>query len=477
MGLREYWKKRDFSATPEPRGEEKKPRTEDLSFVIQKHAASHLHYDIRLELGGVLKSWSVPKGPSLDPTVKRLAMHTEDHPIDYGDFEGIIPKGQYGGGTVLLWDKGRWIPQGDPFKGYRSGKLKFRLEGEKLRGGFTLVKTRGHDDRDDERGWLLIKEDDGEARRSDELSIVEARPESVATGRSMEEIASAQDRVWQSNRAEGKKQPAGRGAKRATTKAKANDVASAAARVKGARPGSLPKKVRPELPKSAREPPSGEGWLHEIQYDGVPVLARVEDGSARLLDERGKDVTGRFPLIAADVEALGAKDALLDGEVTVLLPDGTTSPPPRAGARAPKDGEVVYFAFDLLHLDGHDLTEAPLLARKATLEQLLGAARAAKGPIRYSGHIAGSGQEVFQNGCKLSLKGIVSKRSDGPYEQGRSEGWVRAACRKQRAEKRSAAPASKRAAAPARKRAAALASKRATPARRRTAAPKRKQAA
>lgn len=455
MGLREYWKKRDFSATPEPRGEEKKARTEDLSFVIQKHAASHLHYDFRLELGGVLKSWSVPKGPSLDPAVKRLAMHTEDHPIDYGDFEGIIPKGQYGGGTVLLWDRGRWIPQGDAFKGYHSGKLKFRLEGEKLRGGFTLVKTRGQDARDDERGWLLIKEDDGEARRIDELSIVEARPESVATGRSMEEIAAAQDRVWQSNRAEGKKQPARRGAPPAKAKAKRGDVASVAARVKGARKGPLPERVRPELPKSVREPPSGEGWLHEIHYDGVRVLARIEGGSARLLDARGKDVTGRFPLIAADVEALGAKDTLLDGEVTVLLPDGTTSPPPRTGARPPEGGEVVYFAFDLLHLDGYDLTEAPLLARKATLEQLLGAGRSAAGPIRYSGHISGSGKEVFQNGCKLSLKGIVSKRSDGPYEQGRSEGWVSAACRKQRAAKRAAAPARKRTATTARKRAAA----------------------
>ncbi|WP_437601389.1 non-homologous end-joining DNA ligase [Sorangium sp. So ce590] len=204
MGLREYWRKRDFSLTPEPRGQEVTAASadaEERTFILQKHAASHLHYDLRLELEGVLKSWSVPKGPSLDPEVKRLAMHTEDHPLEYGDFEGIIPRGQYGGGTVLLWDRGTWVPLEDPHRGYHAGKLKFVLRGEKLRGGFTLVRTRGRDD-DEGRRWLLIKENDAEARATEEYSVVEARPESVASGRQLDEIAAARDRVWRSNRAE-----------------------------------------------------------------------------------------------------------------------------------------------------------------------------------------------------------------------------------------------------------------------------------
>jgi bifunctional non-homologous end joining protein LigD len=429
MGLREYWKKRDFSITPEPKGEEhrrKEGEGAELSYLIQKHAASHLHYDFRLELGGVLLSWSVPKGPSLDPTVKRLAMHTEDHPIDYGDFEGIIPKGQYGGGTVLLWDRGRWIPKENPQKGYHAGKLKFRLEGEKLRGGFTLVKARGHGRDDDDRAWFLIKEDDEEARPASEYSIVEARPESVTTGRSMEEIAAAQDRVWHSNRSEKGSKP---GANAPSAKSKPSAIL--AARVTGGQKAALPKKVRPALPARAKEPPSGEAWLHEIQYDGERVVARVEGGRAQLLHEGGKDWTARFPSVAAAIEALGVDSALIDGELAVLLPDGTTVPPGEDDA-APviEEGELVYFAFDLLHLEGFDLMGAPLAARKEALERLLGPSRKKAGRLRYSGHIAGSGEEVFQNGCKLSLKGILSKRSDAPYEPGRGKTWVRAACSK-----------------------------------------------
>jgi bifunctional non-homologous end joining protein LigD len=421
MGLREYWKKRDFSITPEPKGEEKPNEGPDLSFVIQKHAASHLHYDFRLELGGVLKSWSIPKGPSLDPTVKRLAMHTEDHPIDYGDFEGIIPKGQYGGGTVLLWDQGRWIPKENPTKGYHAGKLKFALEGGKLRGGFTLVKARGYGRDDDDRAWFLIKENDDEARPASEYSIVDARPESVTTGRSLDEIAAAQDRVWHSNRAE-------KGANGAQNAAKGRPSMILAARVTGAKKGPLPKKIRPAQPARAKEPPSGDAWLHEIQYDGERVIARVEGGRAQLLHEGAKDWTDRFQSVAAAIEALGVGSALIDGELAVLLPDGTTTPPPETDADAPEEGDLVLFAFDLLHLEGFDLTEAPLAARKEALERLLGPSRKKAGRLRYSGHIAGSGDDVFQNGCKLSLKGIVSKRSDAPYEPGRGKAWVRAAC-------------------------------------------------
>ncbi|MCK6592462.1 MAG: hypothetical protein L6Q76_33325 [Polyangiaceae bacterium] len=416
MGLREYWRKRDFSITPEPKGIQKPHEGSDLSFVIQKHAASHLHYDFRLELGGVLKSWSIPKGPSLDPTVKRLAMHTEDHPIDYGDFEGIIPKGQYGGGTVLLWDRGRWIPKENPHQGYHAGKLKFVLEGEKLRGGFALVKARGRGG-DDDRSWFLIKENDDEARSASEYSVVDQRPESVTTSRSLDEIAAAQDRVWHSNRAE--EGPNG---------AKGRSSTILAARVPLARKGSLPKRGRPALPARAKEPPPGGGWLHEIQYDGERVMARAEGGRVSLLHEGARDWTARFQRVAAAIEALGVESALIDGELAVLLPDGTTRPPGENDAEAPEDGELVYFAFDLLYLDGFDLTQAPLAARKEALERLLGPTRKKAGRLRYGGHIEGSGPDVFQNGCKLALKGIVSKRSDAPYEPGRGKSWVLTAC-------------------------------------------------
>lgn len=464
MGLREYWKKRDFSITPEPKGKER-PEGQALSFVIQKHAASHLHYDFRLELGGVLKSWSVPKGPSLDPAVKRLAMHTEDHPIDYGDFEGIIPKGQYGGGTVLLWDRGRWVPKENPHKGYHAGKLKFVLEGEKLRGGFTLVRSRGSDARDDdERSWLLIKENDEEARPTSEISITEARPESVATGRSLDEIAAAQDRVWHSNRSEkGAKQKNGAdGRSKTAAILAARATGDAKTNTNTKRP--LPKRVKPAEPARVKEPPSGDGWLHEIQYDGERVIARVEGGRAALLHKGTKDWTEQFQSIAAAIEALGVDTALFDGALTVLRPDGTTAPPGRSedepSALGEGDGDLVYFVFDLLYLEGFDLREAPLAARKEALGRLLGPTRTKTGPVRFSGHIEGSGDEVFQNGCKLALKGIVSKRVDAPYEPGPGESWVRADCSKKKAAKatRKTASSARRKALPkGRKRARAAA--------------------
>ncbi|WP_437816438.1 non-homologous end-joining DNA ligase [Sorangium sp. So ce1078] len=438
MGLREYWRKRDFSITPEPRGQDAAVApadAEERSFIIQKHAASHLHYDFRLELEGVLKSWSVPKGPSLDPEVKRLAMHTEDHPLEYGDFEGIIPRGQYGGGTVLLWDRGTWVPLENPHKGYHAGKLKFLLRGEKLRGGFTLVKTRGRGDDDEGRSWLLIKENDAEARATKEYSVVEARPESVASGRQLDEIAAAKDRVWQSNRAEkeNKKAPAagGRGARGE------GGWARVAGRVEGAREAAMPQEVRPQLPErlpasktkgKPRGAPEGEGWLHEIQVDGRRIMAWVEDGRVRLVDEKGKDQEGRFEHIAAAVGELGLRSALLDGEVAVLLRDGTTAPPPSSAKAAPREGEIVYFVFDLLYLEGHDLMASPLSARKQALQRLLRSSSGRGGALRFGDHVEGSWEEVVEKGCQLSLKGIVSKRIDAPYVPGRGPGWVRVSC-------------------------------------------------
>src|SRR5688572_2741633 len=256
MGLKEYHRKRDFGITPEPRGEERPDRAGPRSFCIQKHAATRPHYDFRLEMEGVLKSWAVPKGPSFDPADKRLAMMTEDHPVEYGDFEGIIPAGEYGGGTVVLWDQGTWEPIEDPHKGLRAGSLKFRLHGEKLQGRWALVKIKGRDPRDDEKTWLLIKEKDELVRPASEWSVTEARPESVTTGRTLEQIAKERDRVWHSNRADGDRgaaKPKGRFAAKATARAAARTtppptkVPARAAKVPGARKAPLPKKAALQL--------------------------------------------------------------------------------------------------------------------------------------------------------------------------------------------------------------------------------------
>src|SRR5687767_10312662 len=284
MGLREYHRKRDFAVTPEPRGEEVPEREGARSFVIQKHAASHLHYDFRLEMEGVLKSWAVPKGPSFDPADKRLAMQTEDHPIDYGGFEGIIPAGEYGGGTVVLWDQGTWEPIEDPHKGLRAGSLKFRLNGRKLQGRWALVKIKGRDARDDEKTWLLIKEKDEFVRPSAEWSVTEAHPESVTTGRTLEEIARDKDRVWHSNRADGKTaRPKGRFAARARARAPAVDVAAIAAEVPGARKRAGPAALTPQLATLVSEPPRGDQWLHEMKFDGYRIVADRSPAGARLV--------------------------------------------------------------------------------------------------------------------------------------------------------------------------------------------------
>jgi bifunctional non-homologous end joining protein LigD len=431
MGLREYHHKRDFAITPEPRGEE--ARTEGRSFCVQKHAATRLHYDFRLEMEGVLRSWAVPKGPSYDPADKRLAMHTEDHPIDYGDFEGVIPEGQYGGGTVLLWDQGTWEPLEDPHKGYRAGKLKFRLRGRKLNGGWTLVKIRGRDARDDEKSWLLIKEKDETARPSAEFDVTEERPESVATGRDMETIAAERDAVWESKPVEKAKggrwrpklkpasAPAARPRAAATKKA-----AGRVAEVRGARKAALPRSIRPELATLVTDPPEGDDWLHEMKFDGYRIVCRLQGGRATLQSRNGKDWTANFPSIRSALEALPAGQAMIDGEVAVLLPDGTTSFQALQNALTSHDqGELVYFAFDLLHRDGYDLTRAALEDRKAALADLLVGAPPA---VRYSAHVVGSGREFFDKACGLSLEGIVSKRRDAPYEAGRGRSWLKVKC-------------------------------------------------
>jgi bifunctional non-homologous end joining protein LigD len=431
MGLREYHRKRDFAVTPEPKGTEAPERDGARSFCIQKHAATRLHYDFRLEMEGVLKSWAVPKGPSYDPADKRLAMQTEDHPIEYGDFEGIIPAGEYGGGTVLLWDRGTWEPVEDPHKGLRAGSLKFRLKGEKLEGRWALVKIKGKDARDDAKSWLLIKEKDDHVRPSAEWSVTEARPESVATGRTLEEVAEERDRVWHSNRAEkGPAKPKGRFAVKAKARARTTrkDFAALAAKVPGARKRGLPRAPVLQLATLVGEPPQGDDWLHEMKFDGYRIAAALENGEARLTSRNGNDWTAQFPGVAEDVEGLPARSALIDGEVAVVLPSGTTSFQALQNAMGGGGGgEIVYFAFDLLHLEGYDLTAAPLEERKKALSSLLSAAGGTRA-IRFSDHVVGEGEAFFKSACGLGLEGIISKRRDARYEGGRGRSWLKVKC-------------------------------------------------
>src|SRR3954468_16330588 len=342
MGLAEYKRKRDFSRTAEPSGGKALPKTVKGAsrFVIQKHDATRLHYDFRLEMDGVLKSWAVPKGLPWAQGEKHLAVEVEDHPIEYGGFEGIIPKGQYGGGTVLLWDRGTWIPEGpDPEAAYKKGALKFRLEGEKLHGHWALVRMGGKAAQERHENWLLIKERDEVAEPGSDTALVDDNPLSVATGRPMDKIAEDRDRVWDSNVGEISGDPQPESKKRARSN-------GAAARLPGARKGAMPELVTPQLATLVTDAPDGPEWLHEIKYDGYRLLAHIEDGGVRLLTRNGLDWTAKFPALARALTTLPVESAIADGELVALAVDGTTSFADLQDriARGRTD-ELVYFAF------------------------------------------------------------------------------------------------------------------------------------
>jgi len=424
MALEEYKRKRDFHKTPEPAGGKVRAKNRTaapLSFVVQKHAARRLHYDFRLELNGVLLSWAIPKGPSLDPGKKRLAAHTEDHPIEYGGFEGIIPKGQYGGGTVLLWDRGTWIPEGpDPEAAYKKGALKFRLEGEKLHGHWALVRMGGKAAQERHENWLLIKERDEVAEPGSDTALVDDNPLSVATGRPMDKIAEDRDRVWDSNVGEISGDPQPESKKRARSN-------GAAARLPGARRGAMPELVTPQLATLVTDAPDGPEWLHEIKYDGYRLLARIEDGGVRLLTRNGLDWTAKFPALARALTTLPVESAIVDGELVALAVDGTTSFADLQDriARGRTD-ELVYFAFDLLYRDGFEFTGAVLEERKAALAEIV--PRDAAGTVRYSDHQQGRGPDFYRSACGYEVEGIISKRRDKPYRPGRSTEWLKIKC-------------------------------------------------
>ncbi|HSE59435.1 MAG TPA: DNA ligase D [Nitrospiraceae bacterium] len=414
MGLRQYRNKRNFKQTPEPLGRAE-PSSARWQFVIHKHAASRLHYDFRLELDGTLKSWAVPKGPSLDPSDKRLAVHVEDHPLDYADFEGIIPPKQYGAGTVLLWDRGTWSPIGDPRSGYRRGRLKFRLFGRKLRGAWNLVRmgSRGAQGKEN---WLLIKEDDEEARRGKNHDITKLT-ESVASGRSMEQIAADRRREWQSNRAGRTSGAASR------TKPKAVDPA-----VPQSRKTAMAERVRPQLATLVDTVPEGAEWVHELKYDGYRILCSIRDGRAKLWTRNGHDWTSRLQRIARATEGLPVTEAWLDGEIVAVEPDGTISFQALQNAFDVQfEANLVYYLFDLLYLDGYDLRSVALIERKRLLASLL----ESMGPsplIRYSDHIEGKGEVVFAEACRRGMEGLVSKKAEASYQAGRNRNWVKVKC-------------------------------------------------
>lgn len=421
MGLREYREKRRFDRTPEPKGKAGKAKGHGR-FVIQKHDATRLHFDFRLESEGVLKSWAVPKGPSLDPKEKRLAVEVEDHPLEYGSFEGIIPEGEYGGGTVLLWDQGRWQPVGNATEGLRKGHLKFDLQGEKLRGRWALVRLRGREDEGGKPNWLLIKEKDEEARTLRQGDILKERPESVASGRALEEIAKVAKKrgeVWHSK-------PVSRGAKHAALLEEKAPAGGPKVRMK--KGTSLPEAVAPQLATLVSEPPQGDEWIFEIKLDGYRIQASVAGGEARLITRNGKDWTAKFPSIAAAVADLKVESGLLDGEVAALAADGRTSF--QALQNALSDGRtdrLMYFVFDLLHLNGKDLSDRPLDERKRALRKLLPASLESD-VLRFNDHVEARGDEFYAQACRLGIEGIVAKRCDAPYRGGRSTDWLKFKC-------------------------------------------------
>jgi bifunctional non-homologous end joining protein LigD len=397
MGLREYERKRDFSRTAEPKGGRKKRNSKALRYVIQKHNASRLHYDFRLEMEGVLKSWAVPKGVPFEQGEKHLAVFVEDHPLDYAAFEGTIPKGQYGGGTVMVWDTGTYESLGgDPLEDLKSGKLHIELHGKKLRGEWTLIRIRRGESGNE---WLLLKS--GESMQP--LSK-KADDSSALTGRTMARIASENDAQWESNRSEPSRRKSGTEPR--------------------TRAGAKAEFVEPMKAKLVDSPPHGSGWIYELKFDGFRALAVKEGRSLTLLSRNEKPLTAKFPELLPALTALPWKSGIIDGEIVALDPHGRSSfQLLQAHDMGDERPPICYYAFDLLNLDGADLRGLPLVERKAALEKLLAGA---DDEVRYSASIEGDAAKLIAEVRNRGLEGIIGKKRDSSYEAGRRSGaWVK----------------------------------------------------
>jgi bifunctional non-homologous end joining protein LigD len=400
MGLETYRKKRDFAVTREPAARAAAPEApaEGRLFVVQKHGARRLHYDLRLEHKGVLLSWAVPKGPSLNPNDRNLAVRTEDHPLDYHEFEGAIPEGQYGAGEMLVWDRGQWLPDGDVDKALKRGKLRFALDGERLHGEWLLVRIK--DDKSSKENWLLRKVDDEYADQDE--PVTERHQSSIDTGRTLAQIA----------REEG------------------GDGRGWFSLPQAARKKTIPKTLKPVLCTAVTAAPTGDDWLHEVKFDGYRVLIHLNNGKARCLTRNGHDWTDRFRRIADAATNFPAESAILDGEVVAQRENGEISfqllqQQFKAGSRA----RLLIYVFDLPYLEGHDLMQAPLVERKKLLAERLAAMDAdADATMRYSDHIIGSGEAVAAQACQQKLEGIICKKVDSPYRSGRGRDWVKVKC-------------------------------------------------
>ncbi len=417
--LSRYRAMRDFTQTAEPSGRQQVAPSKRLRYVIQKHAATRLHYDLRLELDGVFKSWAVTRGPSLDPHDKRLAVEVEDHPLDYGDFEGTIPKSQYGGGTVQLWDRGYWEPEGGltPEEQLKKGELKLRLEGERLQGSWVIVRMKSDRYGGKRTNWLLIKHRDEYARDAEGAQELMDEDRSVASGRAMADIAAGKGRAP-------KAKTAARIAARATTKS-----AQKKASRKASRKVRLPEFIEPELCNPVDRPPGGPNWGHEIKFDGYRLQLRIAAGEATLKTRKGLDWTNKFQGIAS--AASNFPDAIIDGEVVALDQNGSPDfAALQAALSESRTDELIFFAFDLMYSDEGDLRSLPLSERKAALKEYLAAQEQdASTLIRYVEHFETAGDAVLQSACRMNLEGIISKRLDSRYRAGRVGEWTKAKCR------------------------------------------------
>jgi bifunctional non-homologous end joining protein LigD len=402
--LKKYREKRNFAVTPEP-AEGGESGGADLVFVIQKHWASRLHYDFRLELDGAMKSWAVPKGPSFDPSVKRMAVQVEDHPIAYNQFEGTIPEGQYGAGKVIIWDEGRWTPIGDPRKGYKTGHLKFTLDGVKLRGRWALIRMKGKES-DRQPPWLLIKENDEYARPDRDFSVVDEMPDSVVPLRTKKKAAA-----------------------RSKPQARAVNATESTAALPG-KAAPLPVSLKPQLATLVDGVPRGaDDWSYEMKFDGYRILARLDGGSAKLYTRNGHDWTARIPRLAQELAALEIANAWIDGEIVVLTREGVPSFQALQNAfDAASTADIVFYAFDLPYVAGRDLRDEPLGLRRDLLRQVI--ARCKGQHVKFSEAFDKPPADLVASACKLGLEGIIGKRLSAPYVSRRTDDWIKLKCTK-----------------------------------------------